>query len=898
MSFSQSTYRKRPGGAAAPAESAALAVPEGPTPAAVLVAGAALTTGWLAVGAMGPMALPLRHGLGWLGLAILAAAGWPAGRPLWPLSRPVATSLAGLLAAVVLIIARESATSVLGAAVAATAVASWRHKADRQIILLAAWALAALGIYRFLLVSVPAVWLGAEQLARGLAQLAGALAGRPLAAGPTYAGLDLLLAMFCVYLGWVGQGDRRWWRRGAVGLVCVAGVHLGYLVLLACSAELQAALPVPQLPPVQSRYIPPPWHWSDFLRAVIPWNFPLLAVAGHLAVLAIWFRWSPWQRMPPSTSALRLARFVSWLQASRAGQASPAVLALALGLLGAYISAPGSLAGKSVLALDVPGVDWSRPEHGRFGHVAGVGFGTLPRLIESLGARFRRSSDLAEADLAAADILVVLPPAGPLPMPQIERVWQFVRSGGALWVVAEPSVHEGELSSLFADLLAPASIRVRFDVATAACAHWEDSLEAAPHPAIAGLLGGRNPLGLGQGASLEIGWPARPLLVGRFGWSDPGVDALLTRRHRLEPGERLGELLLAAEQPVGRGTVVVLADSRPLSNEGIPYSYEFVGRMLAYLANRPGTPQAPWRGVLGILCGGVLAGVLALRPDPWRLGVAAGVLAATIEGFQTWGASAFRLLPGTQPGGPPIALVDGAHLEPFSDHPWNAQALTGLHLNLLRNGWLPVVASQWEPTLMDRAGLLVLVAPQRSFSSSERAEIWAFLERGGTVWAFAGADQAEALRPLLEPLGIVVPEAYRRPGRPIREPAPMGRYPPLKSEQYYEVLRFVDRRGQESAVVFFARWPFECPAESIEVQDYEGRPAVAMVPVGQGTLVFIADGGLPLNSALEDAEGAMLGGARENAGFVQWLLKRSTARHATPTAPPAPQAPAAQGGQP
>lgn len=902
MSLAQSTYRKRHGGAGTPAQSAATAVPEVPSTAAVLAAVAALATGWLASGAMGPMALALRNGLGWLGLAIMVAAGWPAGRPLWPLTRPLAASLVGVLAALVLITARCHATAVLGAAVGAAVVASWRQGADRQAILLPAWALGVLGLYRLLFLSVPAVWQSAEQLAWGLGRLAGALAGRPLAMGPTYAGLDLGLAMFCVYLGWVREGGQRWWQRAVAGLVGMAAVHLGYLVLLAWSADLRAALPVPPLPAAQSRYIPPPWHWSDLLRAAMPWNVLLLAAAGHLAMVAIWFRWSVWHPRASGVSAGGLPTWALWFRAGFMGHASPALAALVLAVLCAYIAPPGTLAGKSVVALDLPSVDWSRPEHGRFGRAAGEGFGTLPRLIESLGASFRRSGDLAEADLATADILVVLPPAGPLPVQQIEQVWQYVRSGGALWIVAEPSVHEGDLSSLFADLLAPASIRVRFDVATAVCAQWEDSLDAAPHPALAGLLSGRNRLGLGQAASLEIGWPARPLLVGRFGWSDPGVDALLTGRHRLEPGERLGDLLLAAEQPVGRGTVVVLVDSRPLTNEGIPYSYELIARMMAYLANRPATPQVLWRGVLGILCACVVAGMLAWRLDPWRLGLAAGVLAMAIAGLQSWGARVSRPLPGAQAAGPRIAVVDGAHLELFSDHPWNAQGVTGLNLNLLRNGWLPVVTSQWDPRLLDRASVLVLVAPRRSFSSSERAEIQAFLERGGTVWAFAGADQCEALRPLLEPLGIVVPAAYRRPGRPIREPAPMGRYPPLKSQEYYEVLRFVDRRGQESAVAFFARWPFECPTEYIEVQDYEGRPAVAMVPVGQGRLVFIADGGLPLNGALEDAEGFMVGGARENAGFLRWLLQRSTASDATTPAPPAsgaePQTPPAQGGQP
>lgn len=903
MSASDTTYPARSDCLAASAEAAGPGALQVPSVSAVLAAVAGVATGWCVSGALGPLAIPLRNGLAWLGLAFMAGAGWPAGRPFWPLPRPVAASLVGVVAALVLVTARFSASSVLGVAVGAAAVASWRDAADRRTMLLATWAITVLGVYRLLLVQIPALWLGSERLASWLGELAGAVAGRPLAVGITYAGLDLLLVMLCIYLGWVWAAGKSW-RQAASGLICVAVVHVGYLVLVAWGADLRAALPAHQPPTGQTRYIPPPWHWSDFLRAALPWNLPFVAGAGHLAVLALWFRGIGWRISVEGRSlGLSASRWPPWGRAFVIGRGAPAVVAGVLATIAAYVAPPGSLVGKSVVALDLPSVDWSQPEHGRFGRGAGEGFGTLPRLVEAFGGSFRRSRDLAESDLAAADILLVLPPAGPLPQEQRERIWQYVRWGGALLVVGEPSVHEGDLSSLFADLLEESSIRVRFDVATAACAHWEDSLDAPLHPAIVGLLSGRNRLGLGQAASLEIAWPARPLLLGRYGWSDPGVDALLTGRHRLEPGERLGELVLAAEQPMGRGTMVVLADSRPLTNEGIPYSYAFVGRLMAYLANRPATPQAPWRGALGLLCGIVLVGVLAFRPEPWRLGVAAAVLAVAVEGLQGWGGLVSRQVSGAQPGvGPPIAVVDGSHLEPFSDHPWNAQGVTGLNLNLMRNGWLPVVASQWERRLIERARMLVLVAPRRTLSASERAEIQAFLEGGGTVLAFAGADQVEPLRPLLEPWGIMVPAAYRRPDRPMREPAPMGRYPPLKSQEYYEVLRFVDRQREESAVAFYARWPFECPAEYIEVQDYEGRAAVAMVPVGRGNLVFIADGGLPLNAALEDAEGAMVGGARENAGFLRWLFNRSTAdtsgRRGLQSPAAEPQAPPAPGDQP
>jgi len=49
--------------------------------------------------------------------------------------------------------------------------------------------------------------------------------------------------------------------------------------------------------------------------------------------------------------------------------------------------------------------------------------------------------DLSADDLAAADVLVLIHPVKPWPEEQIDRVWQYVRSGGALLVVGEPRVN-------------------------------------------------------------------------------------------------------------------------------------------------------------------------------------------------------------------------------------------------------------------------------------------------------------------------------------------------------------------------------------------------------------------------------------------------------------------------
>ena len=72
--------------------------------------------------------------------------------------------------------------------------------------------------------------------------------------------------------------------------------------------------------------------------------------------------------------------------------------------------------------------------------------------------------------------------------------------------------------------------------------------------------------------------------------------------------------MLAAEQRVGAGRVIVLGDNTSLTNEGLVDGYALVGNLLSYLAAPVSGPQAIWRQVVVALC---LAGLLVLLA--WRI---------------------------------------------------------------------------------------------------------------------------------------------------------------------------------------------------------------------------------------------------------------------------------------
>ena len=157
---------------------------------------------------------------------------------------------------------------------------------------------------------------------------------------------------------------------------------------------------------------------------------------------------------------------------------------------------------------------------------------------------------------------------------------------------------------------------------------------------------------------------------------------------------------------LGQGKVFVLADTTPLHNEAIANSYPFVGRLLAYLAHRPSSPQTPWRQLLAIAA---LAGMLALlagRPAGWQLMLTPAVMAVSLACCTSAGYWSGRVLPdGRAAGGPNrVAYIDASHLEAYSSDPSANHGMAGLMRALMRHGYLPLMAPDLTPERLERSG--------------------------------------------------------------------------------------------------------------------------------------------------------------------------------------------------
>jgi len=711
-----------------------------------------------------------------------------------------------------------------------------------------------------------------------LGRVAGWLAGSRLEVGATFGGIDFLVLTFAIYTAWIictvpPRRSRALW----VAATIILG-HFVYLVVLAYSEKLLALLPVVVVPPKSDIDHVGIWTWTNGLRTLIPWNMPLVAMFIDIVIVAAMVAGSPWLpviEIDPEKLKRQKAREEkeevpgSVLAKDVLFRFGPPLLAVAVALLAALAVNKSDLKGKTMVAYDRGYLNWLKPEYdspidGRYG--------MLPAFVESLGGEFKHSKDLSEKDLAKADVLLLIHPDQPWPKETLDRVWDYVRGGGSLLLVAEPAVREGNSSSSFNDVLAPLAMEVRFDTAVPRPGSWEQSYDVMAHPATAGIDDLRNRFGIQLGSSIRTNWPARPALVGRWGWSDPGSDAATTGISQYNAGDRLGDLVLAAEQTVGRGRVFVLGDTSPLQNDGLPNAFPFAGRLLSHLANRPSSPQAGWRQWLALATLLAMLGLLAGRPAAWQTMLTPTVLGVSLVCCTAASYWSGRVLPDghsiASGGVSNIAYIDASHLDAYqSDSQINRGVNLGiaeLMRTLMRQGYLPLLAPDVTPERLERCGLLVSIAPAHGFSPAERDAVRKFVSAGGTFLCMVGAEQSRPSAPLLAEFGFEVPHSPAPPGEDATESAPLGAFQQVFAEN-----------GANRHVQFYAGWPVECAPSGVDkwVVWSDGKndlPIVVGHSEGAGAFVVIGDTHFAANENLQTPEGK----AADNILFWRWLLTR------------------------
>lgn len=464
-------------------------------------------------------------------------------------------------------------------------------------------------------------------------------------------------------------------------------------------------------------------------------------------------------------------------------------------------------------------VSFTKPDYTRFGDSAGGMFGMLPEYARLFGAKTTVVKDIP-ASLDPSQTLVLTNLDQDIGEESRKRLWDFVAKGGRLWVLGDHTFIKNGRNHLN-ELLAPCHISFNNDSAQFFPQGWFNSYRFPQGTPFSTLRDdAENRPGILVGASLELGVPAQPLVLGRFGYSDWGLDKEEGDRGYLgdfkyQTSERLGDLVLVAGERYGKGRVLVFGDTSSFFNNNLTRSFEILRASLGWLGESNGWSYSTTglgRGLAAMLLAGLLGMAFVWRARP----VAAAPLCAM----------ALTSLAIHGNGGLPdydeafarehLAIIDFSHHPNASKHSAMDEGLHGVGINLLRHGKLPVVLNEWNPEILEKARYVILNAPRRPVTGGERRELMRFMERGGRVILGCGYLDAGGSKELLEPLGCRIGGT------------PLGRF--------FDLTAFGQR------VSFMSAWGIEkIPANAQILCGSAEWPLMVSVPVGKGGLVLISD---------------------------------------------------------
>ena len=874
------------------------AVVSAPSTATVTAAVMILAATWFAAGSVGLLGAALLRALSYTALIGSTALIRPDKRHFLILASIAAIML---LLPIVLGVERSTGYDVLFVAAVAGVLAVSTKGIDRFAMAAAAWAASAMAVFCVARESVPAVWHVYDWLGRALGEAVGAIVGRPLWLGGSFAGLDFIVAMLAFYVVWLCATPRPRRRRAVCAAIAILAVQAVYLLFLSQAERLIAALPeLPPPPPLDpAEYQPPAWSLAAGLRSMIPWNLPFVAFAGDLLVASLMLRWAAWPTDAEEMSDTKLGVNDKNSPAKR----YPFVVAVAVltAVTMAFAPCRNDLSGKKILAYAESDV-WWLPGHDTIDLSAADAYGMLPVFVAGLGGEFEETKALSQDELDAADVLIMVDPAEPLPSDALRRVHEFIGGGGSLLLIAGPADASNHAREATDAILEPTGMSVRFDMVVSETPHWQDACRPMVHPATAGVDARRNQFGLNLGSSIgsatgRLPVPASPLLVGRWGWCEPGSDMLATNMGEYDEGEKLGDIVLAAESPLGKGTVVVLGDDTALANISLVYSHPFAARLLCYLTDRSGNPQRWWRQTLAVLWMAALAWLVigqrreaaygtTCRDRMNRLIVAAVSLGFGLACCASISRGMGEAIVSGQPSkSRPIAYIDAAHLDMASDEPWTGRGVGGFAITLMRNGYMPLMLYEMDYRRLQTADMLVVAGPSREFSTSQRDVAVDFVDSGGLLVCCIGAEQSAVNRKLLADFGFVVPHSPVEPDDDSPEPAPISKYPDDFGRAFIPYINAKDYgKGDYMAYTCIHQpWPVECVADQRAVDPilhgYNGQTVAAACHHGKGCALVVGDSHFVLNENHGYVDGRAVDGTASNLDFWHWCLGRVTGSH-------------------
>ncbi len=456
--------------------------------------------------------------------------------------------------------------------------------------------------------------------------------------------------------------------------------------------------------------------------------------------------------------------------------------------------------------------------------------------------------------LKGADALVLLNLNKPMNSTDLKSIWDFIEQGGSLLVFGEHTSmfvddHDFELGKDYLnDILKPTGIRVNSDTADYPSGCWKYAVSPMPHACTRGI--GFEITTSSVGASLSISGNAKPVLIGKYGFSDnpnqsePGH--LGDRAY--EKGEKLGDILLGASDEYGRGKVLVIGDTSYVLNPEVATKYKLLANLVAWLLSEKSEPLALLSSLSFLLP--LILVFYILRYNRHRgiaifsIAYASLAIAASLMVSGSINDSLMDTSHGIEKMD--IGWIDHTHLNRFDLGGYTAGSIDGLTTNLIRNGYMPLLFNDekdFSSILKGRS--FFIIGPSKRYTWDEVQTLKDFVSGGGLLVISAGYDSKEPLDILLNEFGMNISRI------------PLGSPPWI-----------VETHGQTSGVIsqenldkyrhkpkFLDAYPLEASGNytSITSLKHDGiiYNLVISKAFGSGEVVLIGDSRFLLNENLE-----------------------------------------------
>jgi len=456
------------------------------------------------------------------------------------------------------------------------------------------------------------------------------------------------------------------------------------------------------------------------------------------------------------------------------------------------------------------------------------------RLLPALDfdVTIRDLQDCRPEDYSRFQVVVLICLQHELPADHWQGLQDAIRTGATNLLVAGDHTDIHGVQGPFNALMAPLGISLNYD-SVYPFGQWRSQLVYCRHPAhgMRSLVpvgrGGESGYSVGGSLTLDP-WAARPLLVAADGFADQGTpDAPMYAGlgdSAYTPNETRGGLVLAAERPLGRGTILAFGDTAFLQNSSVAQNFAYLSSLFDYLI------QPRWHRAGAILryaalgASWILLGLVVARraAGAAALGTAAFVICTGLATTNRSEAAAVQRLQS------PITVIDNSHGEVFRYHD-ESQGNRVLEEILERTSdSLVVMTNAWRALPAGRVTTLVLLAPRGAFTPGEQDQLVDYVDQGGRLVVASGYYEAQPHADWLRRFDCEITPLVLGAGQQIQSTSADSPGPPRVTETWGLNL------GPEwdSAVTCF------------------DRPIIASRQFGNGRVGIVADSFACLDGAL------------------------------------------------